>query len=77
MDFLNELSTCELVALASILSISVASNLTESELTKLSAFFTAFGDNLAILALSESASDTKPLDKNSSSHSNHCDKKGH
>ena len=58
MDFLNEFSACELVALASIVSISIASNLTESELGKLSAFLTSLGDNLALLALSGSTCNT-------------------
>lgn len=48
---ISDFSNCELVALASTLSIAISKELTKEDLTVLSAFFTALGDNLAILSL--------------------------
>lgn len=48
---ISDFSNCELVALASTLSIAISKELTKEDLAILSAFFTALGDNLAILAL--------------------------
>lgn len=46
----SNLSSCNLIALASSLAISVGENLTSDETAILAAFFTAFADNLAIIA---------------------------
>lgn len=48
---LSDFSNCELVALASTISISMSKEFSKEDLAILSAFFTALGDNLAILAL--------------------------
>lgn len=48
---LSEFSNCELVALASTISIAISKEFSKEDLVVLSAFFTALGDNLAILAL--------------------------
>lgn len=48
---LSEFSNCELVALASTISIAISKEFSKEDLAVLSAFFTALGDNLAILAL--------------------------
>lgn len=50
MEYLNSLSGEELVLLASTVSIAIASNLETDELAVLSAFATAVGDNLALIA---------------------------
>ncbi len=52
MSCLSELSGSELVALASLVSISISKGLSSDELNTLSGFFSAIGDNLAILASS-------------------------
>lgn len=44
-------SNCELIALASTLSIAISQGKTPQEVGTLAAFFTAIGDNLAIIAL--------------------------
>lgn len=44
------LSSCNLIALASSLAITISENLNSNEVTILSTFFTAFADNLAIIA---------------------------
>ena len=48
---LSDFSNCELVALASTLSIAISKEFTKDDLAILAAFFTALGDNLAILSL--------------------------
>lgn len=48
---LSEFSNCELVALASTLSIAISKEFSKDDLAILVAFFTALGDNLAILSL--------------------------
>lgn len=48
---ISDFSNCELVALASTLSIAISKELTKEDLAVLSAFFNALGDNLAILSL--------------------------
>ena len=47
----SDFSNCELVALASSLAIAISKQFSNEELIILSAFFTALGDNLAILSL--------------------------
>lgn len=53
MNYLNDLSGEELVALASILAIYLGQNLSADELSILSSFFSALGDNFGILSSSK------------------------
>ena len=46
----SDLSSCNLIGLASSLAITVGETLTADEAAILAAFFTAFADNLAIIA---------------------------
>lgn len=48
---LSDFSNCEIVALASTLSMALGNEFSKEDLAILSAFFTALGDNLAILSL--------------------------
>lgn len=48
---ISDFSKCELVTLASSLAIAISNQLSNEELILLAAFFTALGDNLAILSL--------------------------
>ena len=48
---ISDFSNCELVALASSLAIAMSKQFSIEELIILSTFFTALGDNLAILSL--------------------------
>ena len=50
MDFLTQLSGCELVALAAIVSIFLSEPLTTEQLNVFADFVTTIGDNLAIIA---------------------------
>lgn len=50
----SDFSSCNLIGLASLLAISVGENLSADELAVLAAFFTAFADNLAIIATKKS-----------------------
>lgn len=50
---LSELSGPELVALASIVAITISENKSAEEVNFLSAFFTSLGDNLAAIALTK------------------------
>lgn len=54
MNSFFNLSSCELIALASILSIYIGQDLSTDELATLASFFSALGDNLAILASTNS-----------------------
>lgn len=56
--FLSSLSGCELVALAGLLSVAIANNLSCDEVDVLGNFFSSLGSNLSTIA---SADD---LDKN-------------
>lgn len=47
----SNLSNCELVALASTVSIALSEGKSDEEIGVLAAFFSALGDNLAIMAL--------------------------
>lgn len=49
MDFFN-LSGCELVSLAAILSVTIANNFTSDEVDTLGNFFSALGSNLSTIA---------------------------
>ena len=48
---ISNFSNCELVTLASSLAIAMSNQLSNEDIAILSAFFTALGDNLAILSL--------------------------
>ncbi len=48
---LSDFSNCELVALASTISIAISKEFSKDDLIILAAFFSALGDNLAILSL--------------------------
>lgn len=48
---LSDFSNCEIVALASTISISMSKEFSKEDLAILSAFFTTLGDNLAIFLL--------------------------
>ncbi len=47
---LSDFSNCELVALASTIAIALSKEFNREELAILSGFFSALGDNLAILS---------------------------
>lgn len=48
---ISDLTPCELITLASSLSIAISKEMSVEDIAILSAFFSALGDNLAILAL--------------------------
>lgn len=50
----SDFSSCNLIGLASSLAISVGEEMDADELAVLAAFFTAFADNLAIIAAKKS-----------------------
>lgn len=50
----SELSSCNLIGLASSLAIAIGNELTADEITILSAFFSSLADNLAIIAAKKS-----------------------
>ena len=50
----SDFSSCNLIGLASSLAIDVGEDLDADELAVLAAFFTAFADNLAIIAAKKS-----------------------
>lgn len=60
----SDLSSCNLIGLASSLAVTVGENLTSDEAAILAAFFTAFADNLAIIATTKA--------RNESENSNKC-----
>ena len=49
-DFLTNLSSCELIALASIFAITISQGLNEDEIGILGNFFSSLGDNLELIA---------------------------
>lgn len=53
---IDDLSGCNLVALASLVSISISEGLSSSEIATLGAFFTTLGDNLALLSINSDSS---------------------
>lgn len=50
MNYLNDLSGEELVALAAILSIYISQGLSPDQISVLGDFFSALGDNLSLLS---------------------------
>lgn len=46
----SDLSSCNLIGLASSLAIAIGDDLSANEASILAAFFTSFADNLAIIA---------------------------
>ena len=50
----SDFSSCNLIGLASSLAIAVGEDMDENELAVLATFFTAFADNLAIIAAKKS-----------------------
>lgn len=54
----SDLSSCNLIGLASSLAIAVGEDLTSDDASILSAFFNAFADNLAIIATKKSAEES-------------------
>lgn len=56
---LNDLSSCNIIGLSSSLAILVGEDLSSNELSLLSAFFTSFADNLAIIAAKKAISDSE------------------
>lgn len=48
---ISDFSSCELIALASTLSIAMSKELSKEDLAILAGFFSALGDNLAIFSL--------------------------
>ena len=50
----SDFSSCNLIGLASSLAISIGEDMDADELDVLAAFFTAFADNLAIIAAKKS-----------------------
>lgn len=55
----SELSSCNLIGLASSLAIAIGEDLTSDEAAVLAAFFTAFADNLAIIATTKAKNETQ------------------
>lgn len=58
-DFLDHISSCDLIALASIFAIIISQGLTSDEIGTLSSFFCALGDNLGIISNNGSCPPTK------------------
>ena len=50
----SDFSSCNLIGLASSLAIDIGEDIDADELAVLAAFFTAFADNLAIIAAKKS-----------------------
>ena len=50
----SDLSSCNLIGLASSLAIAIGENLSADDAASLAAFVTALGDNLAIIATQKS-----------------------
>lgn len=48
---ISDFSPCELIALASTLAISISNQFSNDDVILLAAFFTALGDNLALLSI--------------------------
>lgn len=47
---INNISSCELISLASTLAIIIGKNITSDEANLLASFFSAIGNNLGIIA---------------------------
>ncbi len=61
-DFLDHVSSYELIAFASIFAIMISQGLTSDEIATLAGFFTALGDNLGIIASNGSCPSTSIKD---------------
>ena len=48
---ISDFSNCELVAIASSLAIAISEQMSKDDVLVLATFFSALGDNLAILSL--------------------------
>jgi len=57
-SFLKNLSGCELVALAGLLSVSISQNLDCDDVDTLGNFFSALGSNLSTIASSQTTPTT-------------------
>lgn len=55
----SDFSSCNLIGLASSLAISIGEDMDADELAVQAAFFTAFADNLAIIATKKSLEENK------------------
>lgn len=55
----SDLSGCNLIGLASSVAIAIGENLSADEVATLSAFITAVGDNLAIIATQKALEQSK------------------
>ena len=55
----SDFSSCNLIGLASPLAISIGEDMDADELAVLASFFTAFADNLAIIATKKSLEENK------------------
>lgn len=54
----SDLSGCSLIGLASSFAIAIGENSSVNEVSTLAAFFSALGDNLAIIATQKAMEDT-------------------
>lgn len=54
----SDLSSCSLIGLASSFAITIGENVSVNEVSTLAAFFSALGDNLAIIATQKAMEDT-------------------
>lgn len=61
MDFLNSLSGCELVSLATVLSIVLSQDLSPEEIDTLGNFFSALGNNLNTIASAQDSTSCSKL----------------
>jgi len=55
MDWLNNLSGCELVTLANIIAVFLSQNLNSDETALLAGFFTIIGDSLGAISLTNNS----------------------
>lgn len=60
----SDLSSCNLIGLSSSLAIAIGEDLTANEASILAAFFTAFADNLAIIATTKARDEEQNQDRN-------------
>ena len=59
----SDLSSCNLIGLSSSLAIAIGEDLSADEVSVLAAFFTSFGDNLAIIATKKSIEEVQNAKK--------------
>ena len=59
----SDLSSCNLIGLSSSLTIAIGENLSADEVSTLSAFVTALGNNLAIIATQKTQEGSKKDNK--------------